>query len=244
MKVTIGVTDTLKPSMQFYLDWLHRGSIGVECLTLSHVKGNLDELKMCDGIVMTGGGDVHPKLYRRDDALDLVHDVNEDRDRFEMEVARKVLTDGVPLLGICRGMQLFNVSLGGTLIPDLQRSGFRDHRRDQDTKLERRHEVTLDPASRLSMLTPEGRGGVNSSHHQAVEKPGEGLRITGRSEDGVVEAAEWMASAGKPFMQLVQWHPEKMEDFDNPLSHGVLEEFLRGVGSAAHKDSNTLNTIT
>jgi putative glutamine amidotransferase len=236
VKVTIGITDTLKPNLQLYMDWIHRGLPDAECLPLSPTQRNADEVDRCDGLLLTGGGDIHPKYYRREDALALVHDVNEQRDAFEFDVVRKAIKENVPTLGICRGMQLFNVALGGTLIPDVQAAGFRDHSRERESRMDRRHGVTLVAGSMLHALTGAGTGEINSSHHQAVEKAGEGLRIVAHSDDGVIEGAEWSDPNGKAFLQLVQWHPEQMDDDDNPFTGRLRAAFFEGVRVASrHK---------
>jgi GMP synthase (glutamine-hydrolysing) len=132
----------------------------------------------------------------------------------------------VPILGICRGLQLTNVNFGGSLVPDLEEAGYRLHRCET---LDCRHDIVVERNSGLFTATGRTEGNVNSSHHQGVDRPAAGLRIVARSDDGIVEAMEWNSSSSLPFFQLVQYHPERMQDFENPLSKKLLERFLQSI---------------
>ncbi len=155
-----------------------------------------------DSLMVTGGGDVAPSLYGATDAHQSVYGVEPDRDAFEVALVHEALEQGKRVLGICRGIQVINVAFGGTIIQDLQEQGFDDHRR-VDAEYGVAHSVTLAQGSVLAaMFGPEC--GVNSLHHQAVERVGDTLLATARSTDGVVEGLE-----GKNLV-AVQWHPERM----------------------------------
>lgn len=153
-----------------------------------------------DGLLLTGGGDVEPWRYGQEDRGSLLLDPV--RDRTELALAQAYLAAGKPILGICRGMQVLNVALGGTLVQDLgeERNWF--HRRIEADKV---HPVLASEGSLLHTfygpLFP-----VNSAHHQAADKPGKEAIITARSESGVAEALEL---PGKPVLG-VQFHPERM----------------------------------
>lgn len=225
----LGITDNLRPKPVFenYLKWIRRVDPSVEFVKLSYHVKNADRVKDIDGLILTGGGDVHPGLYGRDDQIDNVEEVNEQRDAFEFEVIEQALDRELPILGICRGMQIMNVYLGGSLIVDLPTAGYRNHvERDG---IDHRHALEIAPGSLLEAITGSGTKRVNSIHHQAVEEPGRGLMIAARSDDGVVESLEWVMKDRMPFLLLVQWHPERMADFDNPCSGFIAEHFLREV---------------
>ena len=154
-----------------------------------------------DGLLLTGGGDIHPELFGQE-----LHPkttfVDRVRDETERLAVREALRGGIPVLAICRGIQVLAVAMGGTLIqhiPDYL--GGRDgdcHPRNVD------HPIRTDGGSILSGLWPAGLV-VNSRHHQAVDAPGESLKITGRAPDGIVEALE--SDDGHPVLGL-QCHPE------------------------------------
>jgi putative glutamine amidotransferase len=221
----VGVTDTITNPIAYerYCSWVRGGMPGVEIRKLSYLLQNVEELDECGGVVMTGGGDVDPGLYGRGDAIAMAQEVDEERDRFEVAVIRRVLERGMPLLGICRGAQLVNVTLGGSLHIDLESEGYPSHRKagEQD----RRHDVVVEVPGRLFDIVRCGRGEVNSAHHQAIDVPGKGLRVAGRSPEGIVEALEWEDPDERPFLLLVQWHPERMINSNNPFTCNLIQRF-------------------
>jgi putative glutamine amidotransferase len=221
----IGVTDTVTNPVSFdrYCSWVRRGVPGVELRKLSHFAKNAGELDDCDGLLLTGGGDVDPRLYGRGDAHEMASEVDEQRDTFEMGLIRRAMKLGMPLLGICRGMQLTNVVLGGTLHLDLETKGYPSHRKTAGG--DRRHSVTVEPSSMLCEIVGCPMGEVNSSHHQAVDAAGRGLRVVAESPEGIVEALEWQEREERPFLLLVQWHPERMFDNENPFTIKLIQRF-------------------
>lgn len=225
----LGITDNLRPKPVFdnYLKWLHRVDKSIDFVKLSYHLKNVEKVKELDGLILTGGGDVHPGLYGKEDQMDLVEEVNEMRDSFEFGVIEEALEQELPILGICRGMQIMNVYLGGTLIVDLPTAGFDSHV-ERET-FDRRHDLIVEPNSLLGVITGNGPLKVNSIHHQAVDQLGKGLMVSSKSDDGVVESLEWVLKDRMPFLLLIQWHPERMEDFDNPCSGFIAEYFLREV---------------
>lgn len=170
-------------------------------------------LDLIDGLILSGGDDIEPALYGEEPILEL-GDVCPERDLFEMKFFDKALERKVPILGICRGFQIMNVALGGTLYQDIkvqQGSGF-NHLNLVDPVDTLEHEVTLEQNSKLYQMMGKDRLMVNSLHHQAVNKVGENLKVVGLSSDHIVEALEY---EGESFMLGVQWHPEDLVVKDN-----------------------------
>lgn len=163
-----------------------------------------------DGILFTGGGDVDPAIYGVTEIHETVRIIKPERDHAELLISRWAAADDTPLLGICRGHQVINVALGGTLIMDIPSQAPSDIQHDtpDDQPLSTYvHEVQVDPDSLLAQALGTHRLPTNSRHHQAVDRVGEGLIVTARSADGLIEATE------KPdarFFVTVQWHPENL----------------------------------
>jgi putative glutamine amidotransferase len=232
--MTIGITDTLTKKYDFYVEWLRKVAKHVDVIKLSHKADNAKDLKKCDGLILTGGGDIHPKFYGRDDALKILDkkEINVERDEFEFKIVKDALKKEMPILGICRGMQVFNVAMGGSTIPDVEAEGYENHGKTK-TGNDRRHEVKIEKGTTLHWIIEATKGEVNTAHHQAVDRIADGLRVTAMSPDGIVEGLEWKDGDGKPFMQLVQWHPERMDYFNNPCSRNLLEHFVLAAASRA-----------
>jgi putative glutamine amidotransferase len=174
-----------------------------------------------DGILITGGQDVHPRRYGGTTVVDptndprlyhLAHDP--ERDDYEAGLLEAALDRDTPVLGVCRGHQLLNVVLGGTIVEDIPQSSVaHDSSLSALTDGSHDHLVTTKPDSLVRTLYGERRR-TNSWHHQAVDRLGDGLRITARADDGVVEAIE---APGRPVLG-VQWHPEWMSTPDPVFS--------------------------
>jgi putative glutamine amidotransferase len=231
--VRIGITDTLNgDKYPQYVAWVRGAQPDAEIVQLSHAAANAAEVEALDGIVLTGGGDIHPKFYDRPDHLPLVKGVDESRDAFELDVISRALTADLPILGVCRGMQVMNVALGGTIVPDLPTDGYKEHRGAEGTTLT--HPLEVVPHTLVHMLAGAARATVNSFHHQAVDALGRGLIRAGLSPDGVTEAAEWAIKDNMPFLLLVQWHPERAPG--DALSKNIISMFVREV--TQHRQSN------
>lgn len=222
----IAITDTFSPKLDYYFSWLNRFEPDLQWVVLSHKNNNLHELGTADGLLVSGGGDIDPELLGIADTDGLSKDVDRSRDDFELQAVHLALAKGLPLLGICRGLQVVNFVCGGTLILDLPSAGFENHSNTNDYQLA--HTVTVAPNTLLAKLTGKSLLQINTSHHQAIKKTGKGLIASACSPDGVIEAAEWENKEGKPFCCLVQWHPERMADApDKTASRALAEGFLR-----------------
>ena len=160
-----------------------------------------------DAVLLTGGGDVDPERWKGPSDSSVM--VSAKRDEFEFALLEAALEAGVPVLGICRGLQVINVLLGGTLVPHLEWAEGDGHSKRTQDRTERRHRVDCDPGSMLRHLYGPTMM-VNSFHHQAVDQPGTALQITARSEDGTVEGVEH--ESGK--VLGVQWHPEMLAELE------------------------------
>ncbi|MGP3949076.1 gamma-glutamyl-gamma-aminobutyrate hydrolase family protein [Streptomyces sp. 7N604] len=162
---------------------------------------------LVDGLVISGGPDVEPVRYGAEPHPQTGPAYRE-RDAWELALIEAALATGTPLLGICRGMQLLNVVLGGTLMQHLPESVGHDGHCGPPGVFEH-HEVKPVPGTRLSEVLPEAMT-VPTYHHQAVERLGRGLLASAHAEDGTLEAVE--LSDGSGFVLAVQWHPEAGED--------------------------------
>ncbi len=169
----------------------------------------VDMVSRLDGLVMTGGADPDPALYG-DDPIPELGEVERGRDDWELALIRAALDAHLPMLCVCRGAQLLNIALGGTLVQHLPDDS--GHALFDTPRTERCHIVRVDEGSIAAQLY--GREvPTNSLHHQAVGTPGAGVIVTGSAEDGVVEAFE---VAGRPEVFAVQWHPEMLAEQPDP----------------------------
>ena len=232
-KIKIGVTFS-EARYENYPTWIIGNDPDIELVELSWEKQNWDDIEDCDGIVLTGGIDTCPKFYEseRTDYPNKPDTWNEARDEFEMHVFETALNFDHPVLAICRGLQLVNVSLGGDLIQDLEEAGKNDHRRHGE--VDGQHAVSIEPNSLLNQVAGTISGNINSAHHQAVGHISDELMVSATSPDGVVEAIEWKVKEGEPWLLAVQWHPERMLDKEtNPLSKNIREKFIEAVKNKA-----------
>jgi gamma-glutamyl-gamma-aminobutyrate hydrolase PuuD len=176
-----------------------------------------------DGLILTGGVDIDPARYG-EPASERLGTVNGDRDAFEAALLEAALARDVPVLGICRGHQLFNVVHGGSLLQHIEEREPHRARRGEDGSIASGwHEVRLEPGTILAGVLGEEPLRVNSRHHQAVtpERVAPGLTVAATTEDGIVEALE---DPSKRWAVSVQWHPERAEMGEAP--HALFEAFV------------------
>jgi putative glutamine amidotransferase len=198
-----------------YVDAVERAG-GRPLLVPPSEDGAEETLAVLDGVVFSGGADVDPGVYGagRDPATD---PPQERRDRAELALLRAALERDMPVLAICRGSQLLNVSRGGDLVQHLPDAvGTSTHREVPGTFTE--HDVAVETGTRLSEIVGD-RGEVKSSHHQGIGRVGEGLVQSATAEDGTIEALE---DPSKRFALGVLWHPEAGED--DALFRALVEE--------------------
>lgn len=176
---------------------------------------NLDEpqvlasiLPVLDGLLLTGGPDVHPRHYGQEVLPECEH-IDEQRDATELALLRALQHGDLPLLGICRGIQMLNVGFGGTLLQDVntQMPGALDHRASNPAPAQPTHEVRVASHSRLAMLLGDEVVPANTMHHQAVDAVAPGFAVVAHAPDGIVEAIEYQ---GHRFLVGVQCHPEHL----------------------------------
>lgn len=180
-----------------------------------------------DGLLVSGGADVHPQTYG-EEPHPLLEQTFPDRDASDWHFLRAALAQGLPVLGICRGLQVLNVFQGGSLHQDLSLAGLEpplQHRQPQTDRRAPGHSVTLKPGSRLHGLWGD-RLAVNTFHHQGIRVGGKGLDAVGWAADGLVEALE---GTGPGYLVAVQWHPEMLAADGDPRARLLFEDFVREI---------------
>ena len=220
-KIRIGVSK-LAPN---YGGWLRKVEEGTEVINFYEMAAGEAE-KEClslSGILLTGGSDIHPGLYDREEDLPFCQNIDDRRDELELMLIRKSLDLNIPLFGICRGLQILNVAMKGTLYCDIPTYAGTTvvHGAEKDVY----HVVKVEKNSALFDLSGVLSEQVTSSHHQVINDLASGLRATAFGPDGLIEAVEIRKEINHPFCIAVQWHPERM-DFDNPLSGKLGKGFL------------------
>lgn len=180
-------------------------------------------VRTLDGLLLSGGGDFHPSFFQeRIKAKNL--SIKIERDRFEMALAKKALGKKLPILGICRGFQVINIVLGGTVFQDLslRKEKTLNHKPEKVIRFKRRHKVRIKEDSKLYSIVKQKEILVNTSHHQIIKDVAPGLSASAWSEDRVIEALE---GKGKGFLIGVQWHPEAM--LKHPSSRALFRAFVK-----------------
>jgi putative glutamine amidotransferase len=212
-----------------YENWLLQ-SDSTLVITNLYPMGVDSALMMLDdhhALLVTGGEDVFPDWYG------MIHDTarcgafDRYRDTLEIMLIRKALEMNIPILGICRGHQILNVTLGGTLIIDIPDDiGDEVIHRCPGEPLACHHSVMVFEGSLLHEITGQAYGMVNTNHHQAVNDLAPGLRISAVSAEGLAEAIEYEDFTIRPYLLGVQWHPERMEDYPD-LSTPIAKRFIQ-----------------
>lgn len=218
------------PRYSLYTKWLEsfQPIISFDCSKVS-LNEAIEELSSCNGLVLTGGEDIHPGKFGKEYELSRC-EIDETRDTLEFALIEKAMELKIPILAICRGLQLANVYFGGSLIIDIPQdvpNSF-EHRRLNDT--DSIHTISVEPGSLLKKISGTFDGFINSAHHQSIDVVAETLMVSSKSEDGIIESIEFKDYSNAPFFLGVQWHPERME-YSSPFSGKIAEHFLFEVAS-------------
>ncbi|GCE31439.1 gamma-glutamyl-gamma-aminobutyrate hydrolase [Dictyobacter alpinus] len=194
-----------------------------------------------DGLLLSGGIDVHPNTYKEEATIDL-SETDAELDKLELSLAHWAWQEDIPTLGICRGMQLMNVSLGGSLYQDLATGYEGDLLKHANWQLPRNetvHSVSITPGSRMREVLGVDKILVNSLHHQAVKNLGKGIVASGLAEDGIVELLE---IPERSFMLAAQCHPEELYS-DNPVWSRLFQAFVDASSDKMGRQMDTLASV-
>ena len=197
-----------------------------------------DLLDGIDGLVLAGGEDCDPAAYG-EERHPTVEPMDPRRQNNDLALAKLARDRGLPTLGICLGLQVMNVAAGGTLIQDIDSVVTTDIDHASDPSDRNRHDVRIESSTRLGRILEAQNFNVNSSHHQAINAVGEGLRVTAKAPDGIIEGLE---DAAHPFYLGVQWHPEDMPGERSASAlFGALVEAARKYSQTKGKGSTEMS---
>jgi putative glutamine amidotransferase len=229
-----------RPKIKNYEDAVRQAGGEPILLSLSDPASLQAKLGTLDAFVLPGSpADVEPSEYGRINR-GLSAPADPQREQTDRAVLKHAFAEKKPVLAICYGCQLLNVYLGGTLIQDLRNetSTSMPHRKKDlspEPADDPHHGAAFDAGSRLASILGKGQGEINSSHHQAIERPGKNLRVTAQAGDGTIEGVEWTGDSN--WVVGVQWHPERM--FGDTFAASLFRDFIAaarsGRGSVAEK---------
>lgn len=211
-------------ALQKYIEVIERSGGLPLILPYVEAEETLDGIvRLCDGFFFIGGADISPSRYG-EEPKPTCGEPQIYRDELEFGVFKKAFGTEKPILGVCRGAQLINVALGGTLYQDLPTEiDSQILHRQIEGKSEYSHDVNIIKNTPLHALTGKNRIRANSFHHQAVKKLGEGLEIMSSADDGVIEA---FYHVGKRYLRAYQWHPERLYDADE-FNRIIFDDFIK-----------------
>ncbi len=217
------------PEESNYIQWLKQvepdlNYVVMNSLPLDSVAHIFDD---CSGLLLTGGEDVFPGRYGQAEDTVKCGTINYYRDSLEFLLIDRAMHRQTPILGVCRGQQILNVALGGSLIVDIPSEvhSLVPHRCDDWQNCF--HQVKVLDNNLLSQISGVGAGLVTTNHHQAVKRLGEPFRVLAVANDGIIESIGWKEPQDKPWLLAVQWHPERMDStnqLSRPLAERLLEE--------------------
>ncbi len=239
VRTLVGDPEDLFTLAEEYVDGVRRAGGLPFILPPAPLSAAPETVRSLDGLLLTGGGDFAPSCYTTADE-GVSSDIDPEEDAWDIALTVAAREAGVPLVGICRGMQALNLALGGTLEQDISERP--NHPPIPDTPehaVAYRHPVTIVPGSRLGRILGVTERGVNSIHHQAVERLGDGLVAVAHAPDGTIEGLEYRGDdGGDPdgagpeadgwFALAVQWHPERME---HGVDQHIFEDLVERAGT-------------
>ena len=217
MAILVGITSSYNPEKALYFvkpDYVSaiRRAGGIPVLLTKEQENSeiADLVARLDCVLLPGGADVAPLLYGENPIKEVTYSV-EAQDRFEIQLVQECIKQNKPVFGVCRGAQVINVALGGTLYQDIyvQAGATLCHKQDMHLRSERTHTISIQEGSLFHQLTGCTTLAVNSYHHQAVRTLGDGLVATAWSDDGIIEAIE----STKAPVFAVQFHPENIAPY-------------------------------
>jgi len=221
--IIIGISFT-EAKYSNYPAWIIVENSSIEIVALSWEKQNIEDLNKCHGLLLSGGVDIDPFFYEPEilNYPNQPAEWNRKRDLFEMDLFNVATQKKIPILGVCRGLQLVNVALGGTLLSDIEAIGKTNHR--SKLGVDHVHPLQLLEGSLLQGITMIDEGEVNSAHHQSINKLADSLMVNCISQpDGIIEGVEWKEKQNRSPMICVQWHPERI----NNKEQSVLSKNIR-----------------
>lgn len=243
----LGITQSLT-NYHFYPDWFQKTDLGddIELVFLSFEAFDLPSLATLDGVLFSGGIDIYPGCYTTFLPYpNAPEPFQHQRDLFESLIYQYAKWMKLPILGICRGMQLINILEGGKLIHDLGLSGNKIHRAGDKDK---EHEIMVLEGSYLHQIIKKVKGIVNSAHHQAIDPNHIGanlIPVAWSEEDKVIEAIEYQNKAENGYMLAIQYHPERMSDTCSPaFSENIKKDFLTAIRQTNTKKLDIKNPAT
>ncbi len=244
--ITIALTYTgSEKKHENYVRWLkEEESKAIKIVTFTPGTSTIPELEYCDGLVLSGGIDIHPSLYGMQEGY--AHQPEKfylERDGFEKALFEKAQQMQMPVLGICRGLQLINCVLGGSLQRDIGDSKNALHK--VEDVVDKIHFTNIQKDSLLQGIMKTERITVNSAHHQAVERVAADMQVSATSDDGIIEALEWKNKNNKPFLLCIQWHPERMFQLqlqETGAAKAIRDRFVQEVREQKAGNVSTLST--
>jgi putative glutamine amidotransferase len=225
----------IREKLDYYFEAVGKAGAEPEEISLDRSAGELEpQLKELDAFVLPGSpADVDPARYGAS-RQDKTKTLDANRDQTDAAIIAHALKHSKPLLAICYGCQILNVSLHGSLIQDIrtEKPGALVHGQTDlppgERKGDVRHAASLAPESRLAKINGATQAEINSSHHQAIDKVGKNLRITAKAPDGIIEGVEWTGDSN--WVVGVQWHPERMGN--DAFAKRLFEDFTQAASRA------------
>lgn len=210
-----------------YVEWIKKYNCHIVCIDMIYKSADeaVKILETCDGLILTGGLDVDPTRFGRANDTSRC-ELDPRRDTLEFALIGKAMELKLPVVAICRGEQILNVAMGGSLIVDIPTDYGTLIEHQTKEHMQSRHYVKVAPKTFLSKRSRIDGDTVNSNHHQAVDRLADCFKVSAYADDTIIEAFEWKNPKGKQFLIAVEWHPERL-DFKNRLAYPIGLYFLK-----------------